>query len=482
MEWNRSWPERIAVAGMVVWFYLGKLAWPHPLIFVYPRFQVDATRVESYLPSLAVLATLSLLWAYRRTRARGPFFAFAYFLVALFPVLGLVNHFFVRYSFVGDHFQYLASMGMMALAGAGIARTLARLNLWERPAGYASCLALLALLSLLTWRQCRMYHDDETLYQTTLDRNPDCWWAHNNLGSLLSERGQVDAAIGHFRAVLELNPEFHETHGNLADLLAGQGKLAEAVKEYRKAIEIRPDHVKSHCNLGNVLIRRGQIDEAIREYRQALEFEPRDVNTCRNLGDALARRGDIDEAIAAYRQALAINPGNADALTNLGGVLFLEDRLDEAMVYLQKAAQIKRDAGTLRNLALVSAKREALAKTVAQMRQAARLRPDNAAALNRAAWMLATNPNVSVRNGAEAVELARRAATLSAGKDPAILDTLAAAYAEAGRFDEAASTAEQAVRLAAAAGDRARADRIRARLGLYYNRSQPYRVSHGPGR
>ena len=121
-QWARSWPERLVTAGDAVWFYLGKLLWPHPLITIYPRWQIDAGQWFSYLPLLAVIVVLFILWLKRETWSRPCFFVFAYFLVALFPVLGLVDHSFWRYSFVADHLQYLASMGPLALAGAGMVR------------------------------------------------------------------------------------------------------------------------------------------------------------------------------------------------------------------------------------------------------------------------------------------------------------------------------------------------------------------------
>jgi hypothetical protein len=121
-DWALSFPQRLIVAGRVVWFYLAKLAWPHPLIFIYPRWQVDAAQAAGYLPLLAAIGTMGALWWRRDGRARPAFFAVAYFAVSLFPVLGFFNVYYFRFSYVGDHLQYLASIGPMALAGACIVR------------------------------------------------------------------------------------------------------------------------------------------------------------------------------------------------------------------------------------------------------------------------------------------------------------------------------------------------------------------------
>jgi len=118
----RSLLERLLISGDVFWFYLGKLLWPSPLIFIYPRWEIHAGQGTSYLPVLAMIVLFVVLWRYRNTWARSWFFAMAYFVIALLPVLGLVDQYFWRYSFVGDHFQYLASMGPLALIGVGLVR------------------------------------------------------------------------------------------------------------------------------------------------------------------------------------------------------------------------------------------------------------------------------------------------------------------------------------------------------------------------
>ena len=121
-EWAFSFLERCLIAGRVVWFYLGKLVWPHPLMFVYPRWEIHAAQPLAYLPVLALIVVLFILWLNRKGWARPMLVALAYFLALLFPVLGFFNVYFFRYSFVADHFQYLASIGPLTLAAAGISR------------------------------------------------------------------------------------------------------------------------------------------------------------------------------------------------------------------------------------------------------------------------------------------------------------------------------------------------------------------------
>jgi hypothetical protein len=187
------------IAGRDVWFYLGKLAWPHPLIFIYPHWDVDESRWVEYLPMTAVVIALFSLGWFRHGTMRPVFFAFVYFVILLFPVLGFFNVYFFRFSYVADHFQYLACMGPLALAGAGIARGLDWLGNANRFAGPALGGLLLLTLGVLTWRQCGMYEDVETLWRTTIARNPGCWMAYNNLGLILAQTGRTVEAMEQFR-------------------------------------------------------------------------------------------------------------------------------------------------------------------------------------------------------------------------------------------------------------------------------------------
>ncbi len=619
-DYDLTLVERFLIAGRAVWFYLWKLLWPTKLTFIYPRWQIDSAQWWQYVFLLGAAALLAALWAMRRWR-RAPLVALLFFAGTLFPVLGFFNLYASRYSFVANHYQYLASLGIITFVSAGIVLLLDRWRLSSRPAGYLLCLMLLAALATLTWRQSRMYADIETLYQTTIDENPACWMAHNNLGkplaargrrdeamdhyrkalelkpdselihnnlgnaladrgqvdsaivhyqkaleiqpdyaeahknlgnalarrgqvdsaivhyqkaleiqpdfaeahnnlgNALADRGQVDSAITHyqkaleikpdfaeahfnfgvalasrrqvdeamacFRKALEIKPDYAEAHNNLGNALAGRGQVDSAIAHYQKALEIKPDYAKAHFNLGNALAGRGQVDSAIVHYQKALEIKPDYAEAHNNLGNALADRGQVDSAIAHYQRALKIKPDYAEAHHNLGTILAGRGEVDLAIAHYQKALEIKPDyAKAHRNLAIVLAERERILKTLAKRREAMRLQPNDAAFLNDTAWMLATNPNASVRNGTEAVELAERALKLSGGNEPAILGTLAAAQAEAGRFPEAAATARKALELARQQNRQALADTLRARIALYeagkpYHEASPVSASDG---
>ena len=258
-EYVRTGLERLVTVGQVVWFYLGKLLWPHPLIFVYPRWEMDASRAGSYLPVAAVGLVLGVLWLKRRTRWGRPLWlAFAYFLVALLPVLGLLDHYFLRYSFVGDHFQYLASMGPLALAGAGLSVALDFMAKGSRLVKPVCCGMLLAVLGALTWERTFVFRDNETLWRDTLGKNPACWMAHINFGAALVDKGQIDEAIRLFQEAIRLKPDYADAHNNLGVAFAKKGQIDKAIRLFQEAIRLKPDHADALNNLAKALELKGK--------------------------------------------------------------------------------------------------------------------------------------------------------------------------------------------------------------------------------
>ena len=292
LQYVRSLPERLATAGDAVWFYLGKLIWPHPLIFIYPRWEIDAGSWFSYLPLLAVIIVLFVLWLKRESWSRPYFFTFAYFLCALLPVLGLIDGFFWRYSLVGDHFQYLASMGPLALAGAGLVR-LADFVIPGRVGLQSSlCAGLLSILGMLSWQQAWVYESLDTLWADTLAQNPNCWMAHNNLGAFFSNKGQLDEAMVHLQRALEIKPNYAEAHNNLGYTLLQKGQVDVAMAQLQKALKFNPNHAEAHNNLGYALLQKERVDEAIAQFQEALRLKPdyRDAQDNLAKAQAMARQ------------------------------------------------------------------------------------------------------------------------------------------------------------------------------------------------
>jgi protein O-mannosyl-transferase len=433
-DWVQAPLQRVLISADAIWFYLLKLIWPYPLIFIYPRWNVDPSQWFAWIPLVALLVTAAVLFIKRNSLLRPVAFAFAYFVITLFPVLDFFDVYFFRYSFVSDHFQYLASMGPLALAGAGIVTAVEKIGVQRLAIQTTLTLVILSILGALSFHQNAKYHGLITLYQATLAQNPRCWMAEYNLGLALKNQGQLDQAIAHYRRALNIWPDYVEAHYNLGGAYIEKGEFDEALAEYRRAIEIRPDEADSHNNYGSTLRELKQFDQAEIEYKRALSLRPRYLDARLNLGSLLLQRGRIAEAITNLETARRLQPN---------------------------------DATTLVTLALALMKNRQGSQAAAEFNHALQLAPDRVNALNSFAWLLATAADDSVRDGKRAVLLAERANALAGNNDPTILHTLAAAYAEARRFDEALQTARRAMKLASRADNNAVYNAIRDELPLY---------------
>jgi tetratricopeptide (TPR) repeat protein len=409
--------ERLLIASRAVWFYAGKLLWPANLTFSYPRWTISVSDPCAYGWLLATVALGLVIWWARRWAGRSVEVAALFFVVTLSPVLGFFMLFTFLYSFVADHYQYLACIGPIALAGVGIHALFRRFGQRRRVWEGAFCAMLLAALGLLTWRQCRMYADLETLWRTTIDRNPDCWLAQNDLGALLYEKGQVDQAIIRFRSSLAIKPDnaeaqnnlgtaldkkgqldeaiirfrkavvfrpaFAEAHRNLGNTLLRQGKVDQAIQEFQKAVAIRPDFAQLHSALANALLQHGQVEEAIIQFQETLALRPDDDQAHYNLGIALRQKGLKDKALLEFQQAAALRPDFAEAQNNLGNSLLQQGRVDEAVTHLRKALEIHPDYAQARcNLGNALLQKGLVDQAIIQFQKWLALQPESAQARN----------------------------------------------------------------------------------------------------
>jgi Flp pilus assembly protein TadD len=260
--------------------------------------------------------------------------------------------------------------------------------------------------------------------------------------------------------------------------------MAEAIEHYRKALGPGSDSPfgrdelltsVAHTGLGSILMEQGKRDDAIAEWNEAIRINPLDVGVHNNLGAALSMKGRTEEAVLHYQEALRLDPDHADVHNNLGVALEQTGRIDQALVHYEAAARLAPDhAEAQNNVARALVRRGRRAEAVEHYHKAVTLKPDWPEPLNNLGWLLATGPDAAGRNGEEAVRLATRACELTHYKQPEALDTLAAAFAEVGRFSEAVKTAQEGIELARRAGRRELADQMQERLRLYQS-SRPYR-------
>ena len=304
-------------------------------------------------------------------------------------------------------------------------------------------------------------------YQMALQINPDYAEAHINFGIALLQKGNVDEAIAQYQTALEIKPNSAETCYHLGNALLQKGRVDEAIAQYQKALEINPENAEAHNNLGNAQLKTGKVDEAIAQYQKSLEIKPDNAEAHYNFGNALLKMGKVDEAMVHYQKALQIKPDYAEAHSNLGGVLLQRGKADEAIAHFQKALEVMPDNAIVRNNLNNALLQKSRMDAITRFQKALQAKPDSVEDLNNLAWLLATCPDARLRDGVQAVNYAERACELTHYGVTLLVGTLAAAYAEAGRYDDALAAAQKACALATAAGERELLERNQQLLAMY---------------
>jgi tetratricopeptide (TPR) repeat protein len=477
--------------------YLWQMIHPSGLACLYPN-------PANYLPFWQVAGAVGLLlaisgavWAFRKTHPC-LIVGWLWYLGMLIPVIGIVQ---ISHYAHADRYTYLPEIGLYLLLTWAVADLCAGWRHRRMVLGGCATVILVALI-FCALVQTSYWRNSESLWTHTLACTSDNFFGQNGLGDALLTKGNVDEAIVHYQKALQIDPDYAEAHNNLGDALLRKDSVDEAIAHFQKALQIKPDDAEAHINLGNALIKKGNVDEAIAHYQNALQIKPDFAVAHNNLGNALLQKGSVDEAIVQYQKALQIEPDFAEAQNNLGNALLIKGNVDEAIAHYQKALQITPDyAKAHYNLgralltkgnveeAIVHFQRalqiepdyakahynlgDALLQkgnadeAIAQYQKALQIKPDFVEALNNLARVLATCPQASLRNGNKAVELAEQAERLGGSESPEILDTLAAAYAEAGRFGDAVRSAQKAIELARAAGRQDMVKQLNGKLKLY---------------
>ena len=388
--------------------YIWQMLWPVKLAVFYPH-------PDNRLPFWRVLLALALLITITTTvialRRKRPYLITGWFwyLGMLVPVIGLVQ---VGEQARADRYTYLPQIGLYLMLTWAIADLSAS---WRRRREILS-VAAAVVITALTWRawiQTSYWENSETLWTHTLAVTTDNDVAHNNLGFIFLRRGELDEAISHFQTALNIRANNPETHYSLGSALV-------------------------HNNLGNAFLRKKLVDEAIAHYEKAVELRPDYADGHYNLGSALLQEGRIDEAIAHWERTLSIQPNDAEVHTTLGDALLRKGEIGQAIAHYETALEIA---------------------------------PRSVSTLNNLAWALSTCSDASLRDGAKAIELAQEADQLAGGKNLIFIRTLAAAYAENGRFTDAIETAQRALQLATAQDNFALANKLEKDLDLYRTNS-----------
>src|SRR5262245_5828473 len=318
---------------------LAKRFWPSNLTFIYPRWNISPAHTVDYIWLLAGAGACVAIYLFRRYVGRSVEVAAAFFVATLTPVLGFIMLFTFRYTFVADHYQYLACIGPIALASAGIIRLSDKFAQY-RTAIVSAALLVVAGLGTLTWRQAGTYADIETLWRTTLARNPECWMAHTNLGLVLLQQGKIDDGIAHYRSALQMQPDSWDAEYNLGTALAAKGQVDEAILHCERAVRMRPTDPDAQVSLGDALLRKGRIDDAIDHYQKAMMARADHFLARYGLCHALLEKGELDSAIQVCRSALVLWPLDADCHTALAIALDEKGNPAEAIQHYEKALEV----------------------------------------------------------------------------------------------------------------------------------------------
>lgn len=473
----------------VIVHYLRLAAWPSPLVLDYDDWPL-AESWSAVLPETLLLVALLALTVWGVWKGARASFLGAIFFLVLAPTSSLLP---ITTEVAAERRMYLPLAALVVLAVVGIYALLQRGAGWPRrpPRAVAAALGLgvLLLAGTLAWATVERgedYRSALSIYGDTVAKRPSNARAMNNYGVALLAAGRRDEAIGYFSSALEISPN-ESTYTNLGIALAERGQAKLAVEQYEQALALDPDNVKTLVNLGNALLQLGRVDEAVERFRAAIEHAPERAEAYNGMAVARWHLGEREAALADFQRAIELAPDYRDAHFNLGMAHFESESLGEAEKWLKAAARLDSEHALAQfQLGLVLARQGRAAEAVPIFRQVVRLRPeDPEAELNLAkalassdrlaealghyeravelaprsavlasslAWTYATHRDAAIRDGAKAVRYAEAARALTGDDDPVTLDTLAAAYAEAGRFDDALAAARRALELARAAG------------------------------
>ena len=483
--------------------YIGKMICPSRLAVFYSNPHVNLLEATVVVCAL-LFVLISILSIYIGRRRRYVAVGWLWYVVTLVPMIGLVQ---VGTQAMADRYMYISMLGLLIIATWSVKDLIANNRHWKTAATVLAAIVLSSAV-ILTRTQVKYWQDDMTLFAHTLKVTENNPLAEHNYGSALFEAGQLDEAIPHFNNAIRIIPTFVEARNNLGKIFLIQGKTNEAIACFNDVLRQNGGSAEAHYYLAMALGAQGKYNDAIKHFAAVPSSDPKypdarygmglalmaanrpnEAIACfndvlrqngdsaeahYNLGIALGKQKKYDEAIEHLAKVLQLNPMYPEAHNKIGFALQLAGRPDEAIKYLNEGLKINKGQETYANLgsAYIQAGKYDLA--IANLTKAIELKPDNIEVLNKLAWLFGAVDNTSIHNAQKAVEFAQQGCELTGYKDPMLLDTLAVAYAAAGRFDEAKATAEKALSIAKETGRENLAGEIQNRIKLY-EAGQQYR-------
>jgi len=455
--------------------YVKQMIWPVDLAVFYPH---PGDQLAVWKIGLAIVLLAMVSAGAIALRRRSPYLITGWFwyLVMLLPVIGLIQ---VGSQAHADRYTYLPQIGLYLLLTWAITDALAS-QLQRRILAVMASVAVIAL-AWCARVQASYWRDGQSLWGHALAVTSGNFMAYDGLGDYMAKHGRLDEAIDQFQNALNIAPGYPDIQTNLILALTRKGRTDEAITHLQAFVKEYPNDTQAQYNLGNALQKKGDSQGAIAAYEKTLSIQAHYPAAHYNLGIALDKNGQIDEAMAHYREAIQEQPNYAEAHYLLGNDLLQKGRVDDAIAAYEQA--LKNRPAYLEaenNIGLALFQKGRPSEGIAHWQNALAIQSDSVDSLNNLAWVLATFPETWIRNGSQALALAKRANQLSGDKNPAILRTLAAAYAENGRFTEARATAETGLQLANTQENSALANILEGDIARYWA-NMPIRTAAEPG-
>jgi tetratricopeptide (TPR) repeat protein len=425
-------PLDARIANMFISYmrYIGKTIWPSRLAVFYPPLPSNFPKtIEVTCALLFILISVFIIF-YIGRRRRYIIMGWLWFVGTLVPTIGLVQS---GAQAMANRYMYIPMIGLLIIVAWTVKDFVANRPRWKIVTAVLAAVVLSSAI-ILTRMQVKHWQSSLTLFEYTLKVTENNAIAENSYGCALFETGKIDEAVLHLSKAVKISPEFSEARNNLGQILLKQDKLNEAIECFNELIKQKHDSAQVYYHLAAAMSMQNKYDDAIKYLDKVLTLTPEYPDAHSRMGSALLAAGRIDEAVLHLNEALQINPDKAQVYADLGSAYTQLGKFNLAIQNWTRALELK---------------------------------PDSINVLNNIAWLLATVDDVSIQNADKAIEFARQACELTKYSQPSVLDTLAVSYAAAGRFNDAVTTAEQAVNAAKACGQENLISEIQNRIELY---------------